>query len=317
MDQVPLGRTDLNISVAGLGCGGDSRLGMRPGADGKGVDDKGAEKVIRRAMELGINCFDTARAYGTEEVLGRAVAGRRDQVIISTKTMFRGKDDYMPVSKLIESLDKSLARMSTDYVDIFSFHGVTPEHLDACVERFVPALQKEVEKGKIRYLGVTESFMDDPTHEMLTRAIPMGCFDMAMVGFNFLNPGARDDVFGLCQEHGVGTLVMHAVRRALSNPDVLKETVAQLIERGEVDAALIDADDPVKFLTAHPEVDSIVQAAYRFCRHEPGVSCVLTGTGSESHLESNVHAISSPPLPEALRETLYKIFGEVRSISGD
>lgn len=313
MDQVRLGRTDLNISVAGLGCGGYSRLGMK-----QGKDEAPAEKVIKRALDLGINCFDTARAYGTESVLGRMIAGRRDSVILSTKTIYRDRDGgYLPAAKLVESLEKSLERLGTDHVDIFSLHGVTAEHLDACVNDLVPALQNEVARGKIRYLGVTESFMHDPTHEMLVRAIPMGCFDMAMVGFNFLNPGARDNVFRLAQEHEVGTLIMHAVRRALSNPEVLKETVGQLIERSEVDASLVDPENPLGFLANYPDVASVVQAAYRFCRHEPGVSCVLTGTGSQEHLASNVDAIMAAPLPVALQDQLTRVFGDVRSISGD
>lgn len=313
MDQVRLGRTNLMVSPVGLGCGGYSRLGMR---DSK--DSSIAEGVVKHALDLGINYFDTARAYGTEEVVGKTVHSQRSDVVISTKTMFRDKDGgYMPAEKLVESLEKSLARMNTDYVDVFSFHGVTPEHLDYCVEEYVPVLQQQVQLGKIRHLGITESFQQDPTHEMLQRAVPGGCFDVVMVGFNFLNAGARDQVFPDCLAHDVGTQIMHAVRRALSNPEVLMQNIEQLITSGEIEKGVVNNDDPLKFLTGHPGVESVVEAAYRYCRYEPGVSLVLTGTGSVDHLTSNVAALTAPPLPDELMVELDRIFGKVRSVSGD
>lgn len=312
MDRVALGKTGLQVSPAGLGCGGHSRLGMRNG------DASVAEGVIQRALDLGINFFDTARAYGTEEVLGKIVRQCRDEVVISTKTVFQDRDGhYMPAERLVASLEKSLKRMHLDYVDIFSFHGVTPEHLDHCLHAYVPVFQKEVRKGKIRHLGITESFRQDPTHEMLKAAVPTGVFDVVMVGFNFLNPGARDEVFPLCEKHGVATQIMHAVRRALSNQEVLLETVRQLVESGEVSTLDVNVDDPLDFLNAHASVESVTEAAYRFCRHEPGVSVVLNGTGSVAHLEQNVAAINSDRLPDSLLSRLDQAFGSVRSVSGD
>lgn len=313
MEQVALGNTGLMVNPAGLGCGGYSRLGMRDGGDASI-----AEGVIRKALDLGINFFDTARAYGTEEVLGKTVQLCRDEVIISTKTMFQDREgNYMPAERLVASLERSLERMQTDRVEVFSFHGVTLEHLQYCLEVYVPVLQKEIEKGKIRHLGITESFMHDPTHEMLKAAIPSGAFDVVMVGFNFLNPCARDEVFPLCIKHGVATQIMHAVRRALSNEEVLLETVQQLIKSGEVSASGINADDPLDFLKSHGDIASVTQAAYRFCRHEPGVSVVLNGTGSQDHLVQNVAAIYEAGLPGEIQERLLKVFGRVRSVSGD
>lgn len=313
MERIALGSTGLLASPAGLGCGGYSRLGMREGGDASV-----AAGVIKRALDLGVSFFDTARAYGTEEVLGQNVRQCRDDVILSTKTVFRDRDgNFMPAERLVQSLERSLERLQTDYVDVFSFHGVTPEHLEHCLEVYVPVLQKEVEKGKIRHLGITESFQQDPTHEMLKTAIPTGAFDVVMVGFNFLNPSARDEVVPLCLEHGVATQIMHAVRRALSSEAVLLETVAGLIKSGEVDGGSVNANDPLDFLKAHPDIGSVTEAAYRFCRHEPGVSVVLNGTGSEQHLAQNVSAIASGPLPGDVQTQLKHVFGRVRSVSGD
>ena len=313
MDHVRLGRTNLMVSPVGLGCGGHSRLGMR-----ESKDTSNAEGVVKHALDLGINYFDTARAYGTEEVVGKIVHSQRSEVVISTKTMFRDKGgDYMPVEKLVESLEKSLTRMNTDYVDVFSFHGVMPQDLDYCVAEYVPVLQQQIQLGKIRYLGITESFRQDPTHKMLQRAVPVGCFDVAMVGFNFLNSGARDQVFPDCLRHDVGTQVMHAVRRALSNPAVLMQNIEQLISTGEIEKGVVNNDDPLNFLTGYPGIKSVIEAAYRYCRYEPGVSLVLTGTGSVDHLTSNVAALTAPPLPDELMAELDRIFGKVTSVSGD
>lgn len=313
MEKVQFGKTDLMVSPAGLGCGGHSRLGMT-----QGNSEKQAEQIVRHAMSLGVNQFDTARAYGTEEIVGRAMQGRRDEAVISTKTVFMDRDgNYMPAEKLIDSLEKSLGRLKSDYVDVFSLHGVTPEHLQHVLDHYVPVLQRQIELGKIRHLGITESFADDPAHEMLERAIPSGAFNVVMVGFNFLNSGAKDTVFPLAIEHGVATQVMHAVRRALSNPYVLIETVEQLILRGELDSDQLDPDNPLGFLDRHPGVESITEAAYRYCRHESGVSVVLTGTGSIAHLESNLAALTAPRLDEEIIQKINDIFGQVRSISGD
>jgi len=309
VERIRLGRTELKVSPAGLGCGGYSRLGMATGGD-----ESSAEKVVNRALELGINFFDTARAYGTEEVVGRCVANCREDVVISSKTMFRREDSYMPVSDLVESLEKSLVRLKSDYVDVFSLHGVTEEHLDYCLSEFVPALEQQKALGKIRHIGI-ESFRQDPEHKMLARAIPTGCFDVVMVGFNFLNAAARDEVFRLAQEHDVATQIMHAVRRALSNSDVMRETVAALVETGEIDPEIVDVENPLGFIEDAGE--SITNVAYRYCRHEPGVSVVLTGTGSPEHLSENAQAICSEPVPEELVLEINKAFGRVRSASAD
>ena len=74
---------------------------------------------------------------------------------------------------------------------------------------------------------------------------------------------------------------------------------------------------PLKFLTEHPGVKSVIEAAYRYCRYEPGVSLVLTGTGSVDHLSGNVAALTAPPLAPELMEELDRVFGKVRSVSGD
>ena len=312
METITLGRTSLEVSVAGLGCGGHSRLGMSAGQD-----EAHAARVVAHALDLGINFIDTARAYRTESAVGRAIAGRRDQVVLSTKVSPGRGDALLSAAELTASLEKSLARLGTDYVDVFHLHGIRPEQYGHCIDTLVPEMHRQRDLGKIRFLGVTEQFVSDTAHHMLQRALPDDCFDVVMVGFNLLNPSARDRVFPQTIRNDVGTLIMFAVRRALSRPEALSELVAGLVERGEVDARELNPEDPLRFLRERADITSVVEAAYRFCRHEPGAHVILTGTGSPDHLTENVAAIQAPPLPEDVQTTLRQLFGGVDSVSGN
>jgi aryl-alcohol dehydrogenase-like predicted oxidoreductase len=312
MRTVRLGRTNVEVSAAGLGCGGHSRLGMTRGAD----TDQAAD-VVRRALDLGVTFIDTARLYGTEEAVGAGIAGRRDQAFLSTKASPGPPDAPIGAAELTESLEGSLRRLGTDHVDVFHLHGVKAGQYDHCAEILVPEMKRQQAAGKIRFLGVTEHFGEDTGHAMLPRALGDDHFDVIMVGFNLVNPSARTRVFPLTSARDVGTLVMFAVRRQLSDPAALREAVAGLIARGEVDATEVDADDPLGFLREAAGVGSVAEAAYRFCRHEPGAQVVLTGTGDMDHLEANLAAIQAPPLPPEALARLTRLFGEVDSVSGN
>lgn len=312
MQTTILGRTGLEVSVVGLGCGGHSRLGMT-----HGKDEKHATRIVEYALDQGITFIDTARAYRTESAVGHAIKGKRDRVTISTKSLVAGRGDLLSGAEIVESLEKSLARLQTDYIDVFNLHGVTAPQYPRCVNELLPVLDKQKEAGKIRFLGITETFVRDPSHKMLQLALPDDYFDVVMVGFNLLNPGARHTVFPLTIKNNVATQIMFAVRRALSQPDALAEVVKQLVESGELEAALLDGPAPLGFLENHDDVASIVQAAYRFCRHEPGATVVLTGTGSEDHLRENIESVLTEPLPGEVMHKLNALFGSVDSISGN
>lgn len=312
MQTTVLGRTGLEVSVAGLGCGGHSRLGM---ANGK--DESHATRIVKHALDLGINFIDTARAYRTEVAVGHAIKGRRDQVVVSTKSLVGRGNELLSGEDIVSSLDKSLENLQTDFIDIFNLHGVTAEQYPHCIDEILPALVKQQEAGKIRYLGITETFIVDPSHKMLQLALNDDYFDVVMVGFNLLNPSARLSVFPLTIKNNVATQIMFAVRRALSQPDALLEVIEKLIAAGDIEESLIDMNSPLGFLEKNSEVRSIVQAAYRFCRYEPGATVVLTGTGSEDHLRDNVESILAEPLPADLTAELSNLFGKVDSISGN
>jgi L-galactose dehydrogenase len=314
MEYTILGRTGLKVSVAGLGCGGPSRLGLRDNA----AAEAGAVSLVRQAIDLGINFLDTAQSYGTEPVVGKAIAGlARDQLIISTKKTLPPADHSSPAEQVIEGLEQSLRAIGTDYVDIYHLHGVEPKDYVFAKEELMPAMRRLRDQGKIRFIGVTEGFVTDTSHQMLQESLREDMWDVVMVGFNLLNPSARKTVFPLAAAKKVGVLNMFAVRRALSQSDRLKSLCGELIHKGMIPRGSIDADDPLGFLLEQGLAATIPEAAYRFCRHEPGVGVVLTGTGNPAHLKANIQAILKPPLPQPALERLEKIFGELDSLTAN
>ncbi len=311
MENVVLGRTGLEVSVAGLGCGGHSRLGRATGAT-----EEESVRLVQRALELGVTYIDTARAYGTEEIVGRGLAGQRDQVVVSTKAHPQGGGASLTSRALRESVQLSLRRLRTDRVDVFHLHGVDVGLYRHCVDELVPELQRLRAEGALRFLAISERFGADPKHTMLQRALLDDCWDVVMVGFNLLNPSARDRVFPLTQEKNIGVEVMFAVRRALSQPDELRRVACQLVEDGHIPESAIDLDDPLGFLRPGRN-GSVVDSAYRFVRHEPGCHVVLTGTGNPGHLEDNISSINSQPLTTEEVEGLRRLFGHLDHLSGN
>jgi aryl-alcohol dehydrogenase-like predicted oxidoreductase len=312
VDSLILGRTELEVSVVGLGCGGPSRLGLKTGRG-----EAHATRLVEHAIERGITFIDTASSYGTEAVVGRAIRGRRRQVVLSTKAGITSGYRLASAAELAVSIENSLTRLDTDYIDVLHLHGVRPEDYAHCVDVLLPELHRQRAAGKIRFLGITEVFDRDPGHRVLRAAIPDDHFDVVMAGFNLLNQSARHTVFPAARDLRVGTLIMFAVRRALSRPEALSDLVAKLVADGHAGAAELDPDDPLGFVIGFPGVSSVVEAAYRFCRGEPGTDVILTGTGDQAHLDHNIEAILSPALPAALTARLHDLFGDVDTVSGN
>ena len=313
MEYTVLGRTGLKVSVAGLGCGGFSRLGL-----GTGKTEADAIAIIHAALDLGVNLFDTAAAYGTEPVLGKALKSvPRDQVVICTKAPFGISNAQATPERAVDSLDRSLRELGTDYIDVYQLHGVAPHAYDHMRDAIAPALLREKEKGKFRHLGITETAPGDPEHNMVQRAFRDGAWDVAMVAFHMMNQNARQLVFPLTRQHRVGTLLMFAVRNIFSRPERLRDTMRELAQAGELPRALADDPDPLDFLVYRGGADSIVDAAYRFVRHEPGVDVVLFGTGEVEHLRSNIGSILKPPLPDTDRDRLSTLFGHLVGVGLD
>jgi aryl-alcohol dehydrogenase-like predicted oxidoreductase len=310
MQYTTLGRTGLQVSVAGLGCGGFSRLGL-----GSGQSAEHAIGIIRQALDLGVNLLDTAAVYGTEDVVGAALRGvPRDSVVVCTKASKPGGDKTFSADKVIASLDASLKRLGLDYVDVFQLHAVPPAAYDHVREVIAPALLKQRERGKFRFLGITETAPNDPEQLMLNRATQDDPWDTVMVAFHLMDQVARTQVFPHTIANRIGTLMMFAVRSIFARPAQLASTMQELVESGQVPTWLAESDDPLWFLI-HPEgASSLTDAAYRYVRHEPGVDVVLFGTGDAGHLRTNIESILKPPLPAADRAKLQELFSHLRGV---
>jgi L-galactose dehydrogenase len=314
MDYTTLGKTGLKVSVAGLGCGGPSRLGLRN--DSASADH--AVALIQQAIDLGVNFLDTAQTYGTEPIVGQAIAGiPRDRVVISTKKTLPTPDQANPEAEIVKGLEQSLKLLGTDYIDVYHLHGVEPKDYEFAQNRLMAPMRRLKEQGKIRFIGVTEGFVVDMAHTMLVDSLQKHLWDVVMVGFNLLNPSARKTIFPLTMKGGVGVLDMFAVRRALSQPQRLKEMCAELVAKGSLAKDSLDVNDPLGFLLKETDAATLPEAAYRFCRHERGVDVVLTGTGNPAHLKENISAILKPPLPKAALEKLDKLFGNLDFLTGN
>lgn len=315
MQTTTLGRTGLTVSVAGLGCGGWSKLGQ-----GQGKSVAHSVDIVRTALDSGVTFIDTAAGYGTEEIVGEAIRGRRDEVVISTKVpiyagAFSDIDNVIDADALERGVDGCLARLGVDCIDILHLHAVLPSQYDHACTELLPRLTRLQEKGKIRFTGLTERFNDDTAHRMAPRAAADGYFDVLMIGLNFVNQTALTSVLPITSANGIGTLCMFAVRGPLARQDTAEALVRKLVATREIDPGTFDDDAPLAFLTAPGVAASFTEAAYRFCRHAPGMDVTITGTGSRPHLLENVASLNMPPLPRQVLDRLGAIFGAVTSES--
>ena len=307
-----MGRTGLEASVAGLGCGGFSRLGMFS----KGMDH--ACRIICQAYDSGVNFFDTATRYGTQSAVGKALEGIPcDSYILSTKFPFNNGGKLKAAEELEKSVDESLKELKTDHIDIYHLHGVLPQAYPAVRDRYYPELLKMKEKGKIRFTGLTELFGTDSSHEALKLSLQDDAWDVVMLGYNIINPSAAKTVLPLTISKHIGTLCMFAVRNSLSNPAELKLDVRRMIAARQVDESLVKEEHTIDFLIDDGYAKTLMEAAYRFCRHTAGIDVTLTGTGNPEHLAENIRSIQMPPLPREALDRLEAMFGKVDCVSGE
>jgi len=309
MQKTILGRTGLEVTVAGLGCGGFSRLGIDRGLDR-------AASIVRKAYDIGVNFFDTAAIYGTQEAMGKGLDGLpRNSYVLSTKFSYRDSHGTaVSPERIMESLEESLRLLRTDYIDIFHIHALSAADYEWAKDVALPVMRRAKEQGKIRFIGVTEQFVTDTSHEMFRLALPEDLFDVVMVGYNILNQSAARDVLPLTTRNNVGVLDMFAVRSALHDPERLKAVIASISEHGQGGAEL--TTESLDFIIKSGAATSLPEAAYRFCRHAPGVAVTLTGTGNPEHLAENLRAINMSPLPDDVLKSLMELFNDVDCVSG-
>ncbi len=197
MKKRKLGESGPDISVVGLGCMGMSDF-YGPAEDAKSI------AVIHRALELGINFFDTADMYGVgqnEKLVGKALAGKRDQAVIATKfAVVRGEDgSYQGVSGkpeyVVQACDKSLERLGLDVIDLYYQHRVDPK---VPIEETVGAMAGLVKAGKVRHIGLSECSV-----ETLKRAHGVHPISAVQSEYSLWTRDFEDSVIPTCRELGI------------------------------------------------------------------------------------------------------------------
>lgn len=310
MDYVTLGNSGLRASVIGLGGGSSGRFGLKNG--GTRAD---AIRLIRGAIDAGITFFDgSGLSGGVDDILGEALADCRDKVVLSTKVhlgpdprvlggtafanrasgwLARNRGTVCSAGTLRKHVERTLQRLRVEQVDLLNLHSLTPRQYPLALERAFPELLRMKEEGKLRAIGVTESFLGDPDHAMLRAAVADARFDAVMVGFNLGNRSAAEAVLPAASETGIGTIGMFAVR-GLARQQHLNRPAPPLARR--LEGFLQEAG-----------IASLSELAYRYCRHQPGIDVVLTGTGDPVHLMQNVAAALAPPLRGEVLDRLHAV----------
>ncbi|MFP3897603.1 MAG: aldo/keto reductase [Anaerolineales bacterium] len=305
-----LGCTGLKVSLAGLGTGGASKLGQNTGRTATE-----SRRVVRKALDLGINVFDSSPAYGrSEELLGTALEGvPRNRYVLATKFQPKVDDEiHDHPEALMEQLEQSLRHLRVDAIDVLQYHGVGPDIYRKVIDRFHPVALRAQETGKVRFLGITETVGGDPRHEMLQMALQEDLFDTFMVKYGILNQRAAEEILPLAQEKNLGVFVMAAVRTSLRNPKEAVETINQFIDDRHLSIPRPSEDDPLGLKgVTEGEIPSVTEAAYQFAAAHEAVSTVLIGTGNPQHLEINVADLLSRPLSEAQIEYLKETYGHL------
>jgi len=283
MEYTTLGKTGLRVSVAGLGTGGFSRMGLKTGKS----EDESARLVLD-AVDLGITFIDTAPAYGTEGVVGRALKSlSRDKVVVATKTHAYRDGKWTSPDELVASIDKSLRLMGTDYVDIFNLHGIETQMYDYALNTLAPVLIEQKQKGKIRHIGLTENPIVDHTNAAIKLALRDPVWEVYMVGFHMMHQGARQNVFPLTREKGIGTLLMFAVRSIFADPPRIAREIKELAAKGLVEKLLAASDDPLGLSFRAPRAGRRRDLVWHRRRRSPAQQCgcaveaAVAGGGSQ------------------------------------
>lgn len=295
-----MGRSGVDVSEIGFGAWGIG--GVTAGATSYGVtDDRMSLRAIERAVELGITFFDTANVYGdghSERLLGQALKGRRDEVVIATKAGFAdfsSAPDYSPAS-LRKSLEGSLARLATDYIDLFQLHNPAADWLKAHPETLdtLAELQRE---GKARHIGV--SVKAPPEALAMIDLFP---FAAVQANFNMLDIRALESgVFDRLAAAGVGfiartPLAFGFLTGALTGDEDFPPEDHRSRWSREQRRLWADGARDLYACCAEASAAGPAECALRFCLSYPEVTTCIAGMLTADEVDVNVAASDAGPL---------------------
>jgi len=298
-----LGRTELQVSLLGLGTG--TRFG-----DPSRSTPAELVRLVRGALDLGVNYLDTAPMYlEAESLLGRALAGvSREEYVLATKVFpMDAAGAVIRPDQLRESVETSLRRLRVASIDVLQLHGLRPSWLGPVMDQLGGELARLREAGRYRFLGVAETIVEDPWHEMLPQAVETGWFDQTLVGYNVLSPGAEVAALPSAQQIDVGVAAMVVVGPALRDPAVLAQRIRAAQARGEHGALELDPARALDVLLDEYSPDPVA-AAYRYAASHPAVATVLSGTLNLTHLQANLAAVTAPPFSASQLSRHRKVF---------
>jgi L-galactose dehydrogenase len=279
MEYRKLGQTDLNLSIVGFGT---ATLGNVFGD----IDAGEATRAVHFAIDSGINFFDSSPYYGTtlsETRLGEALAGRRERVILATKCGRYGFDDFdFSAKRVIASIDESLLRLHTDYIDLFQLHDVEFGDVQQIIHETLPALRQLQQQGKARYIGVTG--YPPRLLRRIAEATPVDSI-LTYCHYNLLNTDMDGVLTAFARKRGIGLINASGLCMGLlteHGPPDWHPAPQQVRDAGKKAAEfcrLNGADLP--------------EVALRFCLDHPYVSSTLIGMATTSQVETGLKLLQS------------------------
>jgi len=284
-----LGRTGLQVSEIGLGT---VEIGLDYGVPVAGEHlrpfEEWAAHLLHRALDLGVNFIDTARAYGaSEEVIGRALKTRRHEYILASKLApirEEGQSDRKLREQVKASIGESLRALQTDVIDLLQLHHAPVEVVRR--GRVLEAVQEAQKAGYVRFIGASTYGEEAPL-----AVLEDGRYDTLQVAYNLADRQLEERVLPLAQEKNVGVIVRSVLLRG-----VLTHRYAFIPDQlAELRAAIAQLNGLVG-----EEVGSLPEMAYRFVLAHPAVNTALVGTSRLEELQAALEFASRGPLPPAL-----------------
>ena len=298
----PLGsRSGIDVTEIGIG------LWAQGGGWGP-TDDAGALDAIDEALGRGVTFFDTADVYGmghSEELLGRAMKGRRDRFIVGSKIGWIGYDGekqqsrYTTVAKLVAGVEDSLARLGTDHLDLIQCHIWYEDPTTPVMIEGFKALKAQ---GKVRAWGVSTSNLD-----LVKTFNAGGDCDTLQIDYSILNRQPEREIFPYCRESGIGVIVRGPIAMGILAGKFHEES---RFHEGDFRQAWIE--DELQNAQFHKDLRtverlrpiaeacgvSLVELALRFVVAHPAVSTVIPGARNGEQAASNTDAGAKGPLPD-------------------